>query len=441
MGFLINNYSSLPRLMDEEGRGGRTPGDCSLYSFVLCDYRDVLFRRYFTEQFDALDRRTGANMLFLSLLNPEAEDGDVGKSDIDELMYQHALLDAFQVSSADLPAIVVTTSLDSGEWYVVHVADEYGVSHWLRSLGLLADDLASGFPIRLADELNSMVGCADKEKWYKVKGAPIKELLAQLSIVCQELKDGLDVCDTPDLTMGSGRKESIARLSKYLEVVTSRPQVRDASHQDCSDIMMALNHDVEPDTARYINIFCELYGNRTFSTTGDYSVLCSLLHKIFESEINMSVLQLMRWHIHIPMPEYYNRFFPHSRDCYVGYVNLNRYEEGNPRKSVSPGLGKACTAFSILLADPQFCQSLAYYGIESQAAVRLRGLWEEISAVRNLEAHCQVISLDRYRTVHGALSEFVRSYLPQLVEIKAGMKETDPIRDRFQLLTGQAANL
>ena len=84
-----------------------------------------------------------------------------------------------------------------------------------------------------------------------------------------------------------------------------------------------------------------LSNNREMQSMEDHTVLCSLIHKIFESEINASVLQLMRKQIRIPMPEFYDKFFPDRKDCYVKNVNLNRYLKGNPKKYVSPGLGNA----------------------------------------------------------------------------------------------------
>ena len=65
------------------------------------------------------------------------------------------------------------------------------------------------------------------------------------------------------------------------------------------ETMFWRSNTFEKDTLRYLEIFEELSGNPVMREMGDYTVLCSLLHKIFESEINASVLQLVRKNIDI----------------------------------------------------------------------------------------------------------------------------------------------
>ena len=93
MGIPMTRYSLLSKLMRKghmpvpSTRSARCPGlekevereardiqnKYSLYAFVLCDYRDERFREHVTDLFSCLDRRTGTNLLFFSLVKPLAK--------------------------------------------------------------------------------------------------------------------------------------------------------------------------------------------------------------------------------------------------------------------------------------------------------------------------------------------------------------------------------
>lgn len=464
MGLPMTRYSLLTKLMREEKNQCHgldeleeaavrdVTGKRTLYAIVLCDHNDSKFRNYLTTHFSRLDRWTDENLLFFSLVKPDTQveyklkrfyDPEealtsMNNYPVDDMLYQHALLEAFQVSVADLPAIVLTTSLDSSEWYVIRVADEYQASQWLQSLRNLADDIAKGHPVDIAEELDEAVSLTTcRGSWYFVEGAPISDLVAAVESaaamsqrgnksayaafeeVCGRLMEGYVADDE--------KKGAVVRLVKYLQALSLGRGKNRLGSPEWGDILNAGRQGIEPDTVRYIEIFGELCGNERIRSMGDYTVLCSLMHKIFETEINASVLQLMRQHINIPMPEYYDRFFPDRKDCYVMNINLNRYLKGNPVKYVSPGLGAACAAFHSLSEKPEFRESLASYGIETRSIEFFHRLWNEIFNIRNREAHCQIITEEQYYIMLNAVSAVIRQFLPQLVEMKMRLKGSSPV--------------
>lgn len=427
----------------EEEIAKEIPGQYSLYAFVLCDYNDMGFRGYITDNFSRLDRRTDENLLFMSPVKPDSSIDYTLKKyynteealtalnnyPIDDNLYQHALLEAFQISVDNLPAIVLTSSLQSKEWYVIRIADASQCDLWLTSLRAIADDIADGLPVNLDDELEHKVSqntCSGS--WYAVDGAPVCDLLSAVeaaAAMSQRQNEGVDVifeevCKrlSSTVTDDEEKKDVVVGLIRYLQAIAQRPERNYTDEPQWCRNLEARHCMIEPDTARYLKIFRDLYANSCLRSMEDHNVLCSLMHKMFESEINASILQLMRKHIRIPMPEFYGRFYPDRRDCYVRNINLNRYLKGTPEKYVSPGLGNAWFAFTILADEAGFVESLESYGIGEESRNRLIYLWGLISEIRNLEAHCQVITDEQYCLMEDAVATIIDNYLPMLYEIK-----------------------
>ena len=477
MGFPMTRYALLSKLMRKEM--GRTKGrdavdeeramgiprEYSLYAFVLCNHNDEAFRNHITDLFSDLDRHTGKNLLFASLVKPNSDVRytleqfcNIGDSlsatsqyAIDDNLYQHALLEAFQMSSNDLPSIVLTTSLKSNHWYVIRVADSYQCMHWLEVFKGYADDIADNFPVSIEDVLNRRISQSTSSgSWYAVEGAPICDLLsavesaAAMSMmragyrnsnkdyahdifdeVCDRLINYIDINDAEDAEEKIKKEEKkgiIVSLVKYLQALTVEMTIRRPRIQYDHEIRMGLRHMLEPETLRYIQMFEILSNNREMQSMEDHTVLCSLIHKIFESEINASILQLMRKQIRIPMPEFYDKFFPDRKDCYVKNVNLNRYLKGNPKKYVSPGLGNACFAFNALSEDDEFRDLLSSYGISDGNREILINLWQCISEIRNREAHCQTITGEQYHEIRCAVNDVMKDYLPLFLQIKRDLR-------------------
>lgn len=461
----MTRYSLLSKLMRKEmGRSkGRDAIDeerameihqkFSLFAFVLCDHNDEEFREQITDLFSDLDRHTGKNLLFASLVKSNSnvryrleqyyniEEALTASSQyaIDDNLYQHAMLEAFQMSLSDLPAIVLTRSLESDHWYVIRVADANQCMHWLEVLKGYADDIADNFPVSIEEVLNRRVSQSTSNgSWYLVESAPVCDLIsavesaAAMSMMRHRHNNGNkgyahdifeEVCERLiNYTDDQEKKGIIVSLVKYLQALTTETDLRYSGIPYGLDNRVGLLRLVEPETLRYIQMFKILNDNLELRQMEDHTVLCSLIHKIFESEINASILQLMRKHIRIPMPEFYDKFFPDRKDCYVRNVNLNRYLKGDPKKYVSPGLGNARFAFNALSEEPEFRDLLSKYGICDGNREMLMELWHCISEIRNKEAHCQIITDEQYHEIRSAVTDVMYNYLPLFFEIKQDLR-------------------
>lgn len=464
MGFPMNRYSLLSKLMRKDsGRSGgidalyeeeakNIPQMFSLYAFALCDHEDKVFRNCMTNLFSDLDRHTGKNLLFTALVKPDSDVSYTLKKHynvkgaltamsqytIDDDLYQYALLEAFQMSSADLPAIVLTTSLESAQWYVIPVADAPQCVQWLSALRGYADDLADNFPVCIEDVLDNLSSQNTGGRWFAVEGAPICDLLSAIEAAVAFLKSrGRDiveekayarmvfgeVCDRlVNFNSDGERRAAVVSFVKYLQALTLDSGMSHCRVPHCHDLRIRRSHMLECETLRYVKMFQILNDSSELRKMEDQTVLCSLLHKIFESEINASLLQLMRRHIRIPMPEFYCRFFPDRKDCYVNDVNLNRYINGNPKKHVSPGLGKVCWAFNVLSEEQEFCESLARFGISDCGRRTLVELWTLICDIRNMEAHCQMMTEEHYHMMYDAVAYVMDEYMQSLYGIKKELR-------------------
>jgi hypothetical protein len=318
------------------------------------------------------------------------------------------------------------------------VADAPQCVQWLSALRGYADDLADNFPVCIEDVLDNLSSHNTGGSWFAVEGAPICDLLSAIEAAVAFLKSrGRDiveekayarmvfgeVCDRlVNFNSDGERRAAVVSFVKYLQALTLDNGMSHCRVPHCHDLRIRRSHMLECDTLRYVKMFQILNDSSELREMEDQTVLCSLLHKIFESEINASLLQLMRRHIRIPMPEFYCRFFPDRKDCYVNDVNLNRYINGNPKKHVSPGLGKVCWAFNVLSEEQEFCESLARFGISDCGRRTLVELWTRICDIRNMEAHCQMMTEEHYHMMYDAVAYVMDEYMQSLYGIKKELR-------------------
>ena len=104
-------------------------------------------------------------------------------------------------------------------------------------------------------------------------------------------------------------------------------------------------------------------------------------------------------------------------------INLNRYIKGEPLKYVSPGLGKVLVACRILSEDKaSFRNDMSDFGMDEKSLDNLCHLWDRICHIRNLEAHCQVITEEQYHELFHAVSHVMQDYQLNLFKMKSSLR-------------------
>lgn len=123
----------------------------------------------------------------------------------------------------------------------------------------------------------------------------------------------------------------------------------------------------------------------------DYSPLIISLSKLFEIEINLSVVHWIRKKLRIHLPDYFNKYEPeveaflqikNQHDSF--YVNFNKNGKG---KWIPPGLGQSEYSFKILNKRFRWDNFKNNYGINSKI---LLNNWEALRIIRNKAAHTEI---------------------------------------------------
>lgn len=466
MGVPLTRFSMLSKLMDraepsnsderiEQNISRRFLGRFNLYAIVLCKHDNQEFISYMSQNFEKLDKRTGRNLLFFSLAEPgitteiqrmswkpEVAMMDVEKYPIDEDIYLYALTEALKISKRDLPSIIITNSLESSNWYVINTSVEqvYGD---LMTLTALSNDTSFEFSSMIEDELNDMILHAGRQ-WYMVEGKiPLCEVVAAIEAAVATRSVNHRKCSKAEKTlmeveyrlMGNANKEARDFVKLFNCIKKQEPDPDQEMHDNYDyNIMEPLcedKKDLEPDTISFLEVYDKLLTMYSENLLTDHSVLCSLTHKIFECELNASVLQLMRAFIHIPMPEYYNKWYDkaENRDAYNvttangSAVSLNTYIKGNPRKYRSPGLGNTCYAFQALCACKEWNELCAQFGFEESQIRLFSHLWENIFRDRNSESHCTSMKRRDYHRLTDNVNQVLKLFLSNMIQIKKSLHQ------------------
>lgn len=151
----------------------------------------------------------------------------------------------------------------------------------------------------------------------------------------------------------------------------------------------------------------------------DYSGLSVFLGKMFEKELNWSIVQQMRQCIGIPMPEYFCKYCrDRDRDwnCVVDCNDLeDKLNNSNKRKTYwkSPSIGGAKMAYNILINTPN-ARDLIKLDHENEV------LWDNLREGRNDAAHHSCVSREDFIDTFKLFSRFLddNGFFSQLVRIK-----------------------
>lgn len=164
----------------------------------------------------------------------------------------------------------------------------------------------------------------------------------------------------------------------------------------------------------------------------DYSAFIIYLGKILETELNLSVCQMLRQTMGITMPDFYNKYcygigsviIPPNR---TNGVALNRYflDRNKKRQFESVPLGKLLFAYRAAeetMNNPYSEWELYYPEKFEQMPFRFLLLWEDLAKLRNIAAHAQNVNNDSYRTTEELFYEFQKNYLSIICGIKERLK-------------------
>ena len=164
----------------------------------------------------------------------------------------------------------------------------------------------------------------------------------------------------------------------------------------------------------------------------DYSAFILYLGKIVETELNLSICQMLRQSMGIAMPRYYNRYCHETDQAWIPTakqdVPLNRYIfQPSDRRKVLEGvaLGNLLHAYKTAIGEETSYNSNWHVpnpeNLEKMPCVFL-SLWEELIKVRNDAAHSRSVDRDLYGKTEDFFGVFQKSFISRLYMIKQKLR-------------------
>ena len=160
----------------------------------------------------------------------------------------------------------------------------------------------------------------------------------------------------------------------------------------------------------------------------DYSAFILYLAKIVETELNLSICQMLRESMGIAMPRYYNKYCQDADSVCIPTAHrdvlLNRYHyQPESRRRVLKGvaLGDLLHAYktAIRIEDPDgFNWHVLNPGCLVKMPVDFLSLWDNFTNVRNNAAHSRSTNEIMYERTKYYFGEFQDKYLLSLFRIK-----------------------
>lgn len=422
-----------------------------LTAVVLNEPDDWGFARVLESNFNFLDRTTGNQLLFITFTNKnfgrlrrkrdvychsEQNDKDLlwNDTDIDEANFLD-MLRFFDVRSDQLPLVILTNDLSKGDCFVINTScrdisdqlfeltkfceeqegrvdlsdpkflslieslDRNARRSKLRSNFSIAKMLADVFA-RVKIQRKSFIPDFQAEKW-------ITDNMEKSEAILNAMEQGVDYSD-------NDREEELHNY--YINLLARRLKGLETGFQDnngefCIDIAQMEGSEYDSLVAvkeynRFVSSMESLMGLDEEDHQWVLNAIMLQIGKVFELELNASLVQLMRKCVGIPMPDCYCKPF-FSRDGYKvetgvdgsgvqRYVDLNAVT--NDGKWMSLYIGSARYAYNALeekimgmecfKSDDLFTtdsyRSINWHGFQAEFVHRL---WPNINYHRNQNAH------------------------------------------------------
>ena len=143
----------------------------------------------------------------------------------------------------------------------------------------------------------------------------------------------------------------------------------------------------------------------------DFSMLINPLGKIFETEINCSVIQWLRYQHGIEMPDYYNQVKPNTQ-CWYMNVDLNK-SSNHQLSTIAIG-----TALELIIK----CQKELPNEIGSSSS-DFFCIWKDIRNKRNAASHPGVVNEKDFIEFYHSFCELItKGWFTRLMDLKTKLK-------------------
>lgn len=481
MGMFLTNYEVLRTV----GYGGdfstskvlaKVLSRFKLFGVILHNpNRHVEFDRVLKASFERLDYLTGKEFLFFALTTPserwrersstrdyyrvlngnESLNSLAGVNGRDPSITAYSIANGLDIDYDDLPAIVLTTDLGLNKFHVVKTCAAH-LERQMTEIGLFTsqmdrlDSLDDPYLLRLIKEIDLCGGSFN----ISTDEGIAKIMSDFLSFLDQSTSDGhvaelakkqmIDYAVKYHQTKGFIRDPiKLDKLNQFFLGCLSnlRDANRDATFklddrcEDKSRIIFQTYNMVAP-LFESLSIAPLLDGGPNGNnTTGasewhmynhdvDYYPLIGSLCKIFEIEVNLSLVQWFRRALEIEMPTYYKKYYHDKSKSYTVTPNINRLENPRPidlnrgqgENWFAPGIGESELVMRTFLNQNNVPDDIKDYDV-------LLKNWSTLRKYRNMGAHTETIGKKEFEVVQTAFSNLISTnLLSQMNDIKVTLR-------------------
>lgn len=158
----------------------------------------------------------------------------------------------------------------------------------------------------------------------------------------------------------------------------------------------------------------------------DYSPAVMMFAKVFEREMNLSLVQYMRKISGVSMPQYFNRFQPEQQAIWQEprtEVELDFNRAGNNGALLLPALGQSVKWFEAYLGPHEAMLPLSESAKTAIGQGR-KSKWKKLARIRNDASHTELASLEMVESVCRIFGEFNEGELfDDLCKLREQMSE------------------
>jgi hypothetical protein len=420
----------------------------SLFAIILADpVKDPLFYQELQLNFPFYDRLTGKNFMFFSIIkeaDSEFFDGAYKQFKIfnnieaykqnhaaeytkhSELAL-HAICAILGVNYDETPSLIISNDLQFGNFCKINT-NVNNLEPQLIALRGVADNKMynKGYSLfEILIRFNNQQYFFDDIEMLSINKQPIKALSELLQVISSEGifndKTLYDLRQNLESSLVSVREDTKERVTEALSLLMiqdkrinqNKIKLREPLYGippvNVSEKLSKEWIDIQNSTKNYLAAATHIskYMYSMFREMNDYSLLTLPMCKSFETEINLSVVQLMRKEFGVPMPSFFHKYFPQMNNIPIKpseslvqnprEIYLNKEKNG---KWLPPGLGESKLVFAtIRQQSPELANGW-------QPADKIEILienWGLIQKVRNMTTHSEPVSKNEKNTLEDCL--------------------------------------
>ena len=447
MGMPITTYNVLGALVD----GGKYEiqiardvlDSFSVFAFIIHDpdadkhsafgWRNRDFDKTINTNFDYLDHLTGGSLLFFALVDPPEKwlshadsrpyykhllDRENAITSNDRSITAFSLAKSLKIPYEELPCLVVTPRFSEKQVVWVRTCADQ-VRNQLSWLGYRAEQsrrigavesffndvrneinlcegsgltvLESSLAEALTDVMSFIIE-ADRTWSNSCSRDRVQNTLAQLNETLRNLK-GSKALNNEEL------ENLCAKIVSFEAHLNSQANLNLNDFIDIDKTLLEVESQLILTTAHMVtDLFKQ--SNRGMI---DYTAPIICLAKIFEREMNLSVIHWIRESLGITLPDYFNKFQPEIEAIYrkTGrHIDFNILREGTQDEWLPPGLGVSWHVYQQLAKNRDGIRNWVPENIEKDF---LRD-WHTIQVTRNRAAHTEFMNEQNSTNVKDALN-------------------------------------